>query len=90
MLPHQMSRAEVDDVVARVTPEMVEKSWLMGTPEEVAAQLRPWVDAGADYIAPSDLAPSIMEPEEQPEVLAAMIELCAQLRVGSGAAVCAQ
>ncbi|MCV7412318.1 LLM class flavin-dependent oxidoreductase [Mycobacterium florentinum] len=87
MLPHQMSRAEVDDVVARVTPEMIEKSWLMGTPEEVAAQLRPWVDAGADYIAPSDLAPSIMEPEEQPEVLAAMIELCAQLRVGSGATV---
>ncbi|CDO90392.1 hypothetical protein AWC29_25885 [Mycobacterium triplex] len=87
MLPHQMSRDEVDDVVGRVTPEMVEKSWLMGTPEEVAAQLRPWVDAGADYIAPSDLAPSIMEPEEQPEVLAAMIELCAQLRASSGAVI---
>lgn len=83
MLPHQMSRAEVDDVVARVTPTMIEKSWLIGTPEEVAAQLRPWVDAGADYIAPSDLAPAIMEPDEQPEVFATMIELCAQLGAGS-------
>jgi phthiodiolone/phenolphthiodiolone dimycocerosates ketoreductase len=87
MLPHQMSRAEVDDVVARVTPKMIEKSWLMGTPEEVAAQLRPWIDAGADYIAPSDLAPSIMEPEEQPDVFQTMIELCAQLRAPSNAPV---
>jgi|SRR5580693_1093823 phthiodiolone/phenolphthiodiolone dimycocerosates ketoreductase len=82
MLPHQMSRAEVDDVVARVTPKMIEKSWLIGTPEEVAAQLRPWVEAGADYIAPSDLAPAIMEPEEQPEVFQTMIELCTQLHQG--------
>jgi phthiodiolone/phenolphthiodiolone dimycocerosates ketoreductase len=83
MLPHQMSRADADDVVARLTPKMIEKSWLMGTPEEVAAQLRPWVEAGADYIAPSDLAPAIMEPEEQPEVLQTMIDLCAQLHAGS-------
>jgi phthiodiolone/phenolphthiodiolone dimycocerosates ketoreductase len=84
MLPHQMSQTEVDDIVAQVTPKMIEKSWLIGTPEEVAAQLQPWVDAGADYIAPSDLAPAIMEPEEQPEVFATMIQLCAELK---GAAV---
>jgi phthiodiolone/phenolphthiodiolone dimycocerosates ketoreductase len=83
MLPHQMSRAEVDEVVAGVTPKMIEKSWLIGTPEEVAAQLRPWVEAGADYIAPSDLAPAVMEPEEQPEVFQTMIELCAQLKGAS-------
>jgi phthiodiolone/phenolphthiodiolone dimycocerosates ketoreductase len=53
----------------------------------VAAQSRPWVEAGADYIAPSDLAPAIMEPEEQPEVFATMIELCAQLRTSSNAPV---
>jgi len=87
MLPHQMSQAEVDDVVARVTPEMIEKSWLIGTPEEVAAQLRPWVDAGADYIAPSDLAPAIFEPEEQPEVMQTMLDFCSQLRAGSTAPV---
>jgi phthiodiolone/phenolphthiodiolone dimycocerosates ketoreductase len=80
MLPHQMSRAEVDEVVAAVTPSMIEKSWLIGTPEEIAAQLQPWVDAGANYIAPSDLAPAIVEPDEQPEVFGTMIELCAQLK----------
>jgi phthiodiolone/phenolphthiodiolone dimycocerosates ketoreductase len=80
MLPHQMSRAEVDDIVARVTHEMIEKSWLIGTPVEVATQLRPWIDAGADYIAPSDLAPAILEPDERPRIFQRMIELCAHLK----------
>lgn len=80
LLPHQMSRAEVDDVVARVTPEMVERSWMIGTPAEVAAQLKPWVEAGANYIAPSDLAPAVLEPEEQEGVMGRMIELCACLK----------
>jgi phthiodiolone/phenolphthiodiolone dimycocerosates ketoreductase len=83
MLPHQMSQAEVDEVVARVTPTMIEKSWLIGTPEEVATQLQPWVEAGAGYIAPSDLAPAIFEPEEQPQVFQTMIELCAELKGAS-------
>jgi phthiodiolone/phenolphthiodiolone dimycocerosates ketoreductase len=90
MLPHQMSRAEVDEVVAAVTPTMVEKSWLIGTPEEVAAQLQPWVEAGASYIAPSDLAPAVLDPEEQSQVFQLMIELGAQLkRVSAPAAVAA-
>ncbi len=89
MLPHQMSQAEVDDMVARVTPAMVEKSWLIGTPEEIAAQLRPCVEAGADFIAPSELAPAIMEPEEQPEAFKTMIELCTHLHADNAAAIAA-
>jgi phthiodiolone/phenolphthiodiolone dimycocerosates ketoreductase len=80
LLPHQMSRAEVDDVVAKVTPEMIEKSWLIGTPEEVAAQLRPWVDAGCQYMTPSDLSPTIMEPEEQGDCIRRMVDLAAHLK----------
>ena len=57
LLPHQMSQAEVDDVVAAVTPKMIEKSWLIGTPAEVAAELHQWVLAGANYIALSDPRP---------------------------------
>jgi phthiodiolone/phenolphthiodiolone dimycocerosates ketoreductase len=78
--PHQMSRAEVDEVVDAVTPAMIEKSWLIGTPSEVAAQLRPWVEAGANYIAPSDLAPAVLEAEEQQGAMARMVELGAELK----------
>jgi len=80
LLPHAMDREEVDRVVAGVSPEMIEKSWLIGTPAEVADQLRPWVDAGANYIAPSDLAPAVFEPEEQPAVMARIVDLCGHLK----------
>jgi phthiodiolone/phenolphthiodiolone dimycocerosates ketoreductase len=82
MLPHAMSQAEVDDVVAQVKPEMIEKSWFIGTPAEIAAQLRPWVEAGADYIAPSDLAPAVLELDEQEGATGRMLELCAELKAG--------
>jgi phthiodiolone/phenolphthiodiolone dimycocerosates ketoreductase len=80
MLPHRMSQAEVDDVVAKVTPEMIEKSYFIGTPKEVARMLAPWVEAGADYIAPSDLAPAVLELDEQAGATARMLELCAELK----------
>ena len=80
LMPQSMSREEVDAVVAKVTPEMIERSWMIGTPAEVAEQCRPWVEAGANYIAPSDLAPAVFEPEEQEAVLARTIEFCGHLK----------
>ena len=80
LLPQSMSRTEVDEVVAKVTPEMIEKSWIIGTPAEVAEQHRPWIEAGANYIAPSDLAPAVFEPEEQEAVLARTVEFCGHLK----------
>jgi phthiodiolone/phenolphthiodiolone dimycocerosates ketoreductase len=85
MLPHAMSQAEVDDVVARVTPTMIEKSYFIGTPKEVAAQLAPWVQAGADYIAPSDMAPAVLELSEQEGATGRMLELCAELKMAVAA-----
>jgi phthiodiolone/phenolphthiodiolone dimycocerosates ketoreductase len=88
LLPHQMSRAEVDEIVAAVQPSMIEKSWLVGTPAEVATELGRWVAAGANYIAPSDLAPAVFDADEQPAVMERMFALCANLKslttVGSG------
>jgi phthiodiolone/phenolphthiodiolone dimycocerosates ketoreductase len=80
MLPHAMSRAEVDDVVAQVTPTMIEKSYFVGTPADVAEQLHPWVDAGADYMAFSDMAPAVFGPEDQEAVMRRMVELCGHMK----------
>lgn len=78
--PHRMTRSEVDGVVDAVTPAMIERSWLIGTPGEVAAQLQPWVEAGATYIAPSDLAPAVLNQEEQQGAMERMVELGAELK----------
>lgn len=80
MLPHQMSRAEVDDVVAAVTPKMIEKSWFIGTPVEVAAKLEEWVVPGINYFSPSDLTPAVLEPDEQPGAVNRLIELASHLK----------
>lgn len=80
LLPHQMSETEVNDVVAAVTPTMIEKSWLIGTPDEVSAQLMPYVAGGANYIAPSDLAPAALDLDEQDGAMKRMIELAAALK----------
>lgn len=80
MLPHTMSHAEVDDIVAKVTLTMIEKSYFVGTPSEVAEQLRPWADAGAEYMAFSDIAPAVFAPEEQEGVMRRTLQLCGHLK----------
>jgi phthiodiolone/phenolphthiodiolone dimycocerosates ketoreductase len=80
MLPHAMTEAEVNDVVAQVTPTMIEKSYIAGTPAEVAEQMRPWVEAGADYMAFSDMGPAVFAPEEQDGVMRRMLELCGHMK----------
>jgi phthiodiolone/phenolphthiodiolone dimycocerosates ketoreductase len=39
LLPYDWSREQVDGIVNQVTPEMVRKSFVIGTPEEVAAEV---------------------------------------------------
>ena len=51
-----MTPEEAQDVISRVTPEMVRKSFLVGTPEEVADQILPYVEAGMNLMAPADLS----------------------------------
>jgi phthiodiolone/phenolphthiodiolone dimycocerosates ketoreductase len=56
LLPCSVTPEEAEDVISRVTPEMVRKSFLVGTPEEVADQILPYVDAGMNLMAPADLS----------------------------------
>lgn len=81
--PHTMSRDEVDGIVAQVTREMVEKSYYIGTPAEVAEQLRPFGEAGANFMAPCDMSPSVLTPAEQPRAWERVIELCGHLKGAS-------
>ncbi|MGB8387725.1 hypothetical protein [Mycobacterium sp.] len=46
LLPHKMSAAEVDDALSKVSPDMVEKTFIIGTPDTVAAGIQRYIDAG--------------------------------------------
>ena len=81
MRPSPMSRAEVDAIVAKVTPEMVRKSFFYGSPEDIAAEIIPFVKQGSNLNLIADLSPLMMEidPFDNIKKLA---EVCRLVKAG--------
>jgi phthiodiolone/phenolphthiodiolone dimycocerosates ketoreductase len=63
MLPGSMSKEEILEITDQVSPEMVRKTFFYGTPEEVAAEIRPFVEAGADRHLIADVSALIVETD---------------------------
>ena len=62
--PMKIDAAETDEILDRVTDEMVRRSWFIGTPEKVAAELKGYHDAGVTWLHLSDLLPLAIDIEE--------------------------
>lgn len=86
-VPTQWTRAECDDIVARVPRAMTEKSVFTGTPAEVAETIGAYVDAGATHVAVWDFGPMVRPAAEAPHALNRSLELCRLLKARSGVAV---
>lgn len=80
LLPHDTSAEFADDVVAKSTHEMAEKTFFLGTPGQVAEQLRPYAEAGVSWICPIDYLSVLNPPEEGAQTFQRTIELCAALK----------
>jgi phthiodiolone/phenolphthiodiolone dimycocerosates ketoreductase len=63
MLPGSMTKSEILAITDRVPPEMVRKTFFYGTPEEVAAEIRPYVEQGADRHLVADVSGLIIETD---------------------------
>jgi len=70
------SDALIDDVLRTTTREHLVKSWLGGTPGQVADAIAGFVEAGADWVCPMDYASLVLEAEQVPAAFARSIELC--------------
>jgi phthiodiolone/phenolphthiodiolone dimycocerosates ketoreductase len=77
MRPAAMSRREVDAIVARVTPEMVRKTFFYGTPADIAAEIIPYAKAGANLNLLADISPLMVvtDPFHNIEQLAEVCRL---------------
>ncbi|HEY1972069.1 MAG TPA: LLM class flavin-dependent oxidoreductase [Pseudonocardia sp.] len=75
MKPNSLSLDQIMDVVDRVTPEMVRKTYFHGTPADIAAQIRPYVAGGANLHLIADLAP-LLVPTEPEVTLRNSAEIC--------------
>lgn len=70
----------VQEVVAKTTRKMSERSFLCGNPAEVTAQLREFVDAGLNWVCLVDYTPMVLEPADAAKSLERMSEICARLK----------
>jgi phthiodiolone/phenolphthiodiolone dimycocerosates ketoreductase len=80
LLPYSMDDQFVEDVVNAVTREHLEKSFLFGSAKQVAAQIKPFVDAGIDWVCAFDYLPVVGDPDDAPNAAVRLIDLCGRIR----------
>ena len=80
LLPYAMDDELVDRVVSSVTPEHHERAWFLGTPEEVARKIQPYLEAGVDWVMPIDYLPVVGSLEDAAAAAARGAELCRNLK----------
>jgi phthiodiolone/phenolphthiodiolone dimycocerosates ketoreductase len=78
--PVEWTDTQIEEFLDRITDEIVERSYVKGTPEQVAAQVQPYVDAGATWVSVCDLMPLVLEPEDAQQALGRNIEICRRLK----------
>jgi phthiodiolone/phenolphthiodiolone dimycocerosates ketoreductase len=88
LLPLKVGEAEAMEIVGRTTREQSERTWLYGTPEQVAEQLQPFVEAGVTSVCLLDILPFVLEVEDAMGAIARSIQASGRLkqRVASGVA----
>lgn len=82
MNPNSMSKDEVADIIGRVTPDMVRKTFFHGTPEDIAAEIRPYVQQGATLNLIADLAP-LLVPTDPQATVETSAEICRLVKQGA-------
>jgi phthiodiolone/phenolphthiodiolone dimycocerosates ketoreductase len=80
LLPMNIGAAEAEAMLAGVTREITERSYFIGTPAQVAEQLRGYVDVGTTNIHIGDLAAMVLPPEDAAQSTRRVIETAAALK----------
>jgi phthiodiolone/phenolphthiodiolone dimycocerosates ketoreductase len=78
--PVEWTDTEIEEFLDRITDEIVDRSYVKGTPEQVAAEVATYVDAGATWVSVCDLMPLVLEPEDAQLALGRNIEICRRLK----------
>ncbi len=63
-LPAEHPAAEIRDIVARTSNELVRKSFYCGTPDYLTGVCREYIDAGADFVSIADMTPMVLGPAD--------------------------
>jgi phthiodiolone/phenolphthiodiolone dimycocerosates ketoreductase len=80
LLPQDTTDEFIESVLGKVTDDHVKAGWVCGTVEQVADQVRAYVDAGANWVCPMDYLPIVLEPVEAPAAFARSLQTLALIR----------
>jgi phthiodiolone/phenolphthiodiolone dimycocerosates ketoreductase len=58
-IPESYTRAQLDEAIAGVPDEMANAGLFVGTPKEIAAQFKPFVEAGMRHVVPQAMSAAI-------------------------------
>ena len=73
-------RAEVDRILGKVTRRMSELGFIYGNAAQVAAQIQPFIDAGATCIDLVELLPLLLDPVDAQTSIGRQLDVCAQIK----------
>jgi phthiodiolone/phenolphthiodiolone dimycocerosates ketoreductase len=78
--PLSVEPAFVDNALAGTTREMARRSFINGTPKEVADQLQGWIEAGVDWVMPVDYMRFVSSLEDAALALNRTFEVCEHIK----------
>jgi phthiodiolone/phenolphthiodiolone dimycocerosates ketoreductase len=80
LLPIRWTAEEVHRVTVDLPREILEKAFLIGTPEKVAATLQAYVDAGVTWTMVADVLPFVLNLDQVEDAARRAVEVCAILK----------
>jgi phthiodiolone/phenolphthiodiolone dimycocerosates ketoreductase len=78
--PEFQDAGELKAMVDRVSPEMVAGAVHRGSPAEIAAKAKEFVEAGATYVATYDMLPLVLDPAEHPAAFGRNLQMLKALK----------
>lgn len=79
VIPHALDPQELRDLAQRIPVELLEEFVMIGNADEIAANMKPYGDAGLEHLVVADLSPLTHAPESLPSAMAQLPRLTANL-----------
>ena len=83
LLPVKIGLDEAMQMLKSVTPQHSERTWITGTPKQVADKIQAYIEAGVSWVLPLDFMPMVIDPADASTAINRSIEVCRILKANN-------